>query len=202
MTHDFLKKAPRISWRRAAGIEIHDVTTQWGVYALAGPNARAILLKDIVKDADPDTVLSNKRFPWLSIATSNLACARSARSAWPIPANWAGNCTTRSNSAAICGICWSAGERHGLKPVGARAQNWLRQEKSIAPSATNLAATRPRWRRTCRRFVDLSKDFRGKAKMLDTGIRSKCVTLLIDGPADADPWGKEALLLTAKRSGA
>ena len=30
--------------------------------------------------------------------------------------------------------------------------------------------------------------------MLATGIRSKCVTLLIDGPADADPWGKEALL--------
>jgi dimethylglycine dehydrogenase len=30
--------------------------------------------------------------------------------------------------------------------------------------------------------------------MLATGIRSKCVTLLIDGPADADPWGKEALI--------
>ena len=25
------------------------------------------------------------------------------------------------------------------------------------------------------------------------GIRSKCVTLLVDGPADADPWGREAL---------
>ena len=29
--------------------------------------------------------------------------------------------------------------------------------------------------------------------MLATGIRSKCVTLLVDGPADADPWGREAL---------
>ncbi len=26
-----------------------------------------------------------------------------------------------------------------------------------------------------------------------TGIRSQCVTLLIDGPEDADPWGREAL---------
>ena len=26
------------------------------------------------------------------------------------------------------------------------------------------------------------------------GIRSRCVTLLIDGPEDADPWGREALL--------
>jgi dimethylglycine dehydrogenase len=25
------------------------------------------------------------------------------------------------------------------------------------------------------------------------GVRSKCVTLLIDGPNDADPWGREAL---------
>ena len=25
------------------------------------------------------------------------------------------------------------------------------------------------------------------------GIRSKCVTVLIDGPEDADPWGREAL---------
>ena len=25
------------------------------------------------------------------------------------------------------------------------------------------------------------------------GVRSKCVTVLIDGPEDADPWGREAL---------
>ena len=32
------------------------------------------------------------------------------------------------------------------------------------------------------------------AEMLEkTGVRSKCVTLLIDGPEDADPWGREAL---------
>jgi dimethylglycine dehydrogenase len=37
--------------------------------------------------------------------------------------------------------------------------------------------------------------------MLATGIRSKCVTLLIDGPADADPWGKEALLLNGEKIG-
>ncbi|MCG6884810.1 MAG: diguanylate cyclase, partial [Silicimonas sp.] len=37
------------------------------------------------------------------------------------------------------------------------------------------------------------KDFHGKAAMLETGIRAKCVTLLIDGPEDADPWGREAL---------
>ena len=90
-------------------------------------------------------------------------------------------------------LLMEAGEPHGLKLVGARAQNWLRQEKSyrafgneLGRDATPLEADLPR-------FVDLAKDFRGKAAMEATGIRSKCVTLLIDGPADADPWGREAL---------
>ena len=34
-----------------------------------------------------------------------------------------------------------------------------------------------------------------------TGIRSQCVTLLIDGPADADPWGREALYAGERRVG-
>ena len=29
--------------------------------------------------------------------------------------------------------------------------------------------------------------------MQTLGLRSTCVTLLIDGPEDADPWGREAL---------
>ena len=29
--------------------------------------------------------------------------------------------------------------------------------------------------------------------MVAKGVRSKCVTVLIDGPNDADPWGREAL---------
>jgi dimethylglycine dehydrogenase len=80
-----------------------------------------------------------------------------------------------------------------MKLVGARAQNWLRQEKSyrafgneLGRDATPLEADLPR-------FVDMTKDFHGKEAMLEKGIRSKCVTLLIDGPDDADPWGREAL---------
>jgi dimethylglycine dehydrogenase len=49
--------------------------------------------------------------------------------------------------------------------------------------------------------VDLSKDFRGKRAMEETGIRSSCVTVLIDGPEDADPWGREALYAGAAKVG-
>ena len=33
------------------------------------------------------------------------------------------------------------------------------------------------------------------------GIRAKCVTMLIDGPEDTDPWGREALVLNGEKVG-
>ena len=192
---DFLMKAAEDFMATGGGyIDIHDVTTQWGVYALAGPNSRA-LLNDLVKDADPATVLSNKRFPWLSYRDIELGMCpvRAVRVAYTGELGWELHYPIEFGRY-LWDLIWSVGEKHGLKGVGARAQNWLRQEKSyrafgneLGRDATPLEADLPR-------FVDLSKEFNGKAKMIETGIRSKCVTVLIDGPADADPWGKEALL--------
>jgi dimethylglycine dehydrogenase len=94
-----------------------------------------------------------------------------------------------------------AGEKHGLKLVGARAQNWLRQEKSYRAFGTELGRDATPLEAGLDRFVDLSKDFEGKAAMVATGIRAMCVTLLIDGPADTDPWGKEALYSGGEKVG-
>ena len=94
-----------------------------------------------------------------------------------------------------------AGEPHGLKLVGARAQNWLRQEKSYRAFGTELGRDATPLEAGLDRFVDLSKDFHGKEKMVETGIRFKCVTLLVDGPDDADPWGREALYAGDTRVG-
>jgi dimethylglycine dehydrogenase len=94
-----------------------------------------------------------------------------------------------------------AGEPLGLKPVGARAQNWLRQEKSYRAFGTELGRDATPLEGGLDRFVDLTKDFHGKAAMLAKGIRSTCVTVLIDGPPDADPWGREALLADGQKVG-
>ncbi len=192
---DFLMKSAEDFTAAGGGhIDIHDVTTQWGVYALAGPNSRA-LLNEIVKDADPATVLGNKRFPWLSYRDIELGMCpvRAVRVAYTGELGWELHYPIEFGRY-LWDLIWSVGEKHGLKAVGARAQNWLRQEKSyrafgneLGRDATPLEADLPR-------FVDLSKEFRGKARMVETGVRSKCCTLLIDGPADADPWGKEAIL--------
>ena len=192
---DFLMKAAEDFMAAGGGyIDIHDVTTQWGVYALAGPNARA-LLNEIVKDADPATVLSNKRFPWLSYRDIELGMCpvRAVRVAYTGELGWELHYPIEFGRY-LWDLIWSVGEKHGLKGVGARAQNWLRQEKSYRAFGNELGRDATPLEAALDRFVDLSKDFRGKQAMLDIGIRSKCVTVLIDGPSDTDPWGKEALL--------
>ncbi len=191
---DYLMKAAEDFMAGGGGsLDIHDVTTQWGVFALAGPKSRDIL-KEIVKDADPDTVLGNKRFPWLSMREIELGMCpvRAIRVAYTGELGWELHHPIEMQRY-LWDLLLAAGEKHGMKLVGGRAQNWLRQEKSYRAFGTELGRDATPLEAGLDRFVDLDKDFTGKAAMLATGIRSKCVTVLIDGPDDADPWGREAL---------
>ncbi|MBK5945228.1 diguanylate cyclase [Rhodobacter veldkampii DSM 11550] len=198
---DYLRKCAEDRMSDFGYIDIHDVTTQWGVFALAGPNSRAIL-RELVKDADPDTVLGNKRFPWLSMRSIELGMCpvRAIRVAYTGELGW-----ELHHPIEMQTYLWDrlieAGEDHGLRLVGARAQNWLRQEKSYRAFGSELGRDATPLEAGLDRFVDLGKAFQGKAAMLATGIRSRCVTLLIDGPADADAWGKEALVLNGETVG-
>ncbi|MDE3027640.1 MAG: FAD-dependent oxidoreductase [Paracoccaceae bacterium] len=199
---DYLRKAAE-DFIAAGGayVDIHDVTTQWGVFALAGPNSRAIL-NELVKDAEPETVLSNKRFPWLTMRNIELGMVpvRAIRVAYTGELGWELHHPIEMQNHLFDQLM-AAGEKHGMKLVGARAQNWLRQEKSYRAFGTELGRDATPMEAGLDRFIDLSKDFHGKQAMLDVGVRSKCVTVLIDGPADADPWGKEALLLNGEKIG-
>ena len=199
---DFLRKSAE-DWMGHGGgyVDIHDVTTQWGVFAIAGPNARAILA-DLIKDADPATALSNKRFPWLSARRIELGmCPVNAiRVAYTGELGW-----ELHHPIEMQRYLWDrlldAGAKHGMKLVGARAQNWLRQEKSYRAFGNELGRDASPLEAGLDRFVDLTKQFQGKAAMVALGVRSKCCTLLIDGPKDTDPWGKEALLLDGVKIG-
>lgn len=187
--------------RGGAFVQAHDVTTQWGVFALAGPNSRAIL-NELVRDAEPGTALSNKRFPWLSARDIELKmCPTLAiRVAYTGELGWELHHPIEMQNYLFDQLM-EVGEKHGMKLVGARAQNWLRQEKSYRAFGTELGRDATPLEAGLDRFVDMEKDFHGKAAMEATGIRAKCVTLLIDGPADADPWGKEALVKDGEKVG-
>jgi dimethylglycine dehydrogenase len=198
---DYLRKAAADKMADFGWIDIHDVTTQWGVFAVAGPKSRDLLAR-LIKDADPETALSNKRFPWLSWRNIELGMCpvRALRVAYTGELGWELHHPVEMQNYLFDQLM-AAGEDLGLKLVGARAQNWLRQEKSyrafgneLGRDATPLEAELPR-------FVDLSKDFLGRDAMVATGIRAKCCTLLIDGPTDTDPWGREALFLNGTKVG-
>ena len=190
---DYLRKAIEDKAPEFGYIECHDVTTQWGVFAIAGPKSRNVL-REVVKDAEPDTVLGNKRFPWLSMRNIELGMVpvRAIRVAYTGELGWELHHPIEMQNH-LFDLLMAAGEPHGMKLVGARAQNWLRQEKSYRAFGTELGRDATPLEADLPRFVDLGKEFHGKQAMADHGIRAKCVTVLIDGPPDADPWGREVL---------
>jgi dimethylglycine dehydrogenase len=190
---DFLRKAAADRAAEFGPVEIQNVTTQYGAFALAGPNSRA-LLNRLIRDAEPATALSNKRFPWLSARRIELLmCPVDAlRVAYTGELGWELHHPIEMQNYLFDRLM-EAGEPMGLKLVGARAQNWLRQEKSYRAFGTELGRDATPLEADLPRFVDLTKDFHGKEAMQALGIRAQCVTLLIDGPPDADPWGREAL---------
>ena len=190
---DYLRKAAADKVDEVGYIEIHDVTTQWGVFAIAGPNSRKVLAK-LINDVDPDTALSNKRFPWLSARDIELKMCpvRAIRVAYTGELGWELHHPIEMQNYLFDQL-QQAGAEFDMKLVGARAQNWLRQEKTYRAFGTELGRDGTPLEADLPRFIDLSKDFYGKSNMVETGVRFKCVTLLIDGPSDADPWGREAL---------
>jgi dimethylglycine dehydrogenase len=196
-----IKAAEDFSAETGQSVMISDVTSQYGVFAIAGPRTRDVL-KPLIRDADPATALSNKRFPWLSARNIELdMCPLTAvRVAYTGELGWELHHPIEMQNYLFDRLM-AAGEAHGLKLVGARAQNWMRQEKSYRAFGTELGRDATPLESGLDRFVDMGKAFHGKAAMLETGIRSRCVTLLIDGPDDADPWGREALYAGDTRGG-
>ncbi|TGN68591.1 FAD-dependent oxidoreductase [Paracoccus liaowanqingii] len=196
-----VKSAEDFMGAGGAFVAVQDVTTQWGVFAIAGPQSRAVLAQ-LVRDAEPATVLSNKRFPWLSMRRIELGMVpvMAIRVAYTGELGWELHHPIEMQNHLFDRLM-AVGEPLGLTLVGARAQNWLRQEKSYRAFGTELGRDATPLEAGLDRFVDLTKEFRGKAAMEGKGIRSLCVTLRIDGPADADPWGREGLFLDGARVG-
>lgn len=203
--HDFFVKEAEKKQGEFGHIDIWDVTTQWGVFAIAGPRSRD-LLRPLVIDEDPATALSNKRFPWLTARELDLGmCPTLAiRVAYTGELGWELHHPIEMQNYLFDQLAAASEKAEipgGLRLCGARAQNWLRLEKSYRAFGSDLGRDATGFESSLDRFIDMEKDFRGKKAMEETGIRAKSVTLMIDGPDDADPWGSEAILLDGKMIG-
>ncbi len=176
-------------------VQLQKVTTQYGVFVVAGPTARKVL-EPVVDRLD----LGNKAFPWLTgrHATVGMAPVRLLRVNYVGELGWEIHHPIEYHNH-IFDVLEEAGRPHDMKLVGIRAMNWLRLEKSYRGMGTELSKEVTAWESGLDRFVRLDKnaDFIGRAALerqkASGELRWKLVTLLIDGPKDADPWGVESL---------
>lgn len=198
---DYLHKSAAELKTRWGYVEIQDVTSQWGVFVIAGPNARS-LLRDLVLEPDPDSVFHSSNFPWLSFQNVELGMCpvRALKVSYTGSLGWELHHPIEMQNYLFDQLI-RVGSNYGLRPFGARAQNWLRQEKSYRAFGNELGRDATPLEGGLDRFVDLTKEFAGKERMLETGIRTRCVTVLINGPSDAIPWGREALYANGQRVG-
>jgi dimethylglycine dehydrogenase len=157
----------------------------------AGRPEAARILKEIVKDADPDTVLWQQALPLAVLARDielGMCPVRAIRVAYTGELGWELHHPIEMQPLPL-GPALAAGEKHGLKPSARGRRTGCGRKNPTAPSATSLAATRPRWRR--------ARPLRGPDQGLprqggDAGHRHpvEMRDLLIDGPATPTPGAR------------
>ncbi|HUF86028.1 MAG TPA: FAD-dependent oxidoreductase, partial [Thermohalobaculum sp.] len=152
---DYLVKEAERKRGEFGWIEVHDVSTQWGVLAIAGPRSREVL-RPLVVDAEPETALSNRRFPWLSMRNIDLGMCpvMAIRVAYTGELGWELHHPIEMQNYLFDRLM-EAGEPVGLKLCGARAQNWLRQEKSYRAFGSDIGRDATPLESGLDRFVDL-----------------------------------------------
>ena len=198
---DYLIKNAEDKEKEFGYIEIQDVTSQFGAFAIAGPKSKEFLIS-MINDKEPSELFSNKNFPWLSSKNIELDMIPilAIRVAYTGELGWELHYPVEFQNKLL-DILLKAGKKFDLKLVGSRAQNWLRQEKSYRAFGNELGRDAGLVEAGLDKFVNLNKEFLGKSGLQNRNIKSKCVTLLIDGPNDCDPWGREAIYKEGKTVG-
>ncbi len=190
-THDFdclLKLLPG-----DGSVRLDKLTTQYGVFVLAGPRARDVLAK--VADID----VSNAAFPWLTARALSIGAA----GVMAMRVNFIGELGYEFHHPIelqnyIFDSLMSAGAEFGIKPFGIRAMDSLRLEKSYKLVGRELSIEYCGFESALSRFIDLKKgEFVGRDALVawrERGMANRLVTLEVHGVTDADARGSEPVL--------
>jgi dimethylglycine dehydrogenase len=190
MDVDILTKA----MPRDGSVFFQDVTTQYGVFVLAGPNARKVLQK--IADAD----VSNEAFPWLTGADIPVGFCPNVRA---LRVNFVGSLGWELHhpieyQLSLFDQIMNAGAEFEIGHVGLRAMDSMRLEKSYRLFGTDLNAENTVLEAGLDRFVRLHKGpFIGKHALttqIEAGIPNKYCTIEIDAD-DADSFGNEPVFM-------
>jgi dimethylglycine dehydrogenase len=173
-------------------VRLDNVTTQYGVFVVAGPRSRDLLSK--LTRAD----LSNAAFPWLTAQTIDIGAAH----ARALRVNFVGELGWELHhpiemQTYIFDKLFEAGAEFDLRPFGIRAMDSLRLEKSYKLIPRELSIEYAAFESGLDRFVSLKKPgFVGKEALLAwqaRGFSNAAVTLEVHGITDADARGSEPI---------
>ena len=175
-------------------VYLKDVTTQYGVFVLAGPQARNILQR--LADAD----VSNEAFPWLTAQEIPVGFCPSVRA---LRVNFVGSLGWELHHPIeyhnhLFDALMEAGEAQGIGLVGMRAMDSMRLEKSYRLWGTDLNQENTIFEAGLERFVRLNKPaFTGQEALIAqrrAGVPNTFCTIEIDAD-DADSFGNEPVFM-------
>jgi dimethylglycine dehydrogenase len=177
---------------RDGSVDLQKITTQNGVFVLAGPSSRDLLQKLT------DTDLSTAAFPWLSGKPINVGIAQ----AQALRVNFVGELGWELHHPiemqnTIFDLLMDAGKEFDLKPFGIRTMDSLRLEKSYRLIPRELSIEYSALESGLDRFVHPNKgDFIGRDALVawrERGFKNRFVTLEVTGVTDADARGNEPI---------
>jgi dimethylglycine dehydrogenase len=175
----------------ASSVTVRPCTAEYVGLSVAGPRARA-LLQTLVRDD-----LSNAAFPFLSFKSMEVGMLPALVGRVSFTGDlgyeiW----VTSDYQRALYDLLVAAGLSHGMRPVGARALNAMRLEKSFGTWTREFRPIYGPYESGLGRFVDLKKDeFVGRAAAADAKERGGGVRLVAFSVAatDADASGDEPI---------
>ena len=193
LDHDWIKK-----WMpNDRSVTFENLTNSIGVLVVAGPKSRDLLNK--ISNTD----FSNKAFPWLSAQKIDVGLAPSIA----MRMNFVGELGWELHHPIeyqnhIFDRLMEAGEEFGVKPLGTRAMDSLRIEKSYKLVGTEMSIEYAAYESGLDRFVHLNKgNFIGRdalVKWQQEGFDNKMVTLEVFDINDADALGNNAVYSDGK----
>lgn len=170
----------------AAGVTVTNLSDDWTGFAISGPNSRKLMERLVADD------ISNAAFPFLSCKMMPVAGAEAmvARISLTGELGYEVNVQAQDHRAVYLALR-EAGRDLGLTPIGNRALDSLRIEKSYGIWSTEFTPDETAESTGLGRHIDRSKpDFIGRAAVLAEGpVTRRLVTFAVDSPdADAAPF--------------
>ena len=178
--------------------DVVDVTTNYGVLGLMGPNSRELLNRVTTVD------LSNQAFPFLSgeeIAIG-MATVRALRVTYVGELGWELHVPIEQ-MPLVYDTLWEAGQDLGLRNAGHYAINSLRLEKGYRAWGAELSPDDTAIEAGLGFAIDWKKDFLGRESLLaqkQTGVKRRLVIFVLEDP-EPILWGGEPIYRDGKAVG-